>query len=72
MDMDGQTWDEPILLSNPSSEKAKEQEGDKGKDKVTTLEGERGEKKSETEERARERATTWLPVVSFTGGNRSL
>lgn len=24
------------------------------------------------EEKARERATTWLPVTSFTGGNRSL
>lgn len=35
-------------------------------------EGERGRELSEMEGRARERATTWLPVMSFTGGNRSL
>lgn len=32
----------------------------------------REQSEMEMEERARERATTWLPVMSFTGGNRSL
>ena len=33
---------------------------------------ERESSETEMEERARERATTWPPVTSFTGGNRSL
>lgn len=65
-----QTWQEQILLSNPSSEYVEGGEGDEGKDKERWHRRER--EQGEMEERARKRATTWLPVMSFTGGNRSL
>lgn len=47
MKTDCQTWQEQILLSNPSSEYVEGGEGGEGKDKEMTREGEREGEKAE-------------------------